>query len=369
MLQKWDSKIQNLLLNSNALFIAIFNIKGELIFSNAGFKRICKKESSSAFINPNFNQLIKLASSSTTSTIITIGDDNSYNTSFQAEVSLLHNELLIFGELNIYELARINTTLAELNRTNSNLQRELIKEKKMLQLSNNQLAELNENKNLLLGTAAHDIRNPIGSAFAFSEFMLDNYNDFSEEEIRVNLDRIRTNLGNALALLNSLLDASAINSGKINLKLKQHNYIDILKQAIESSKTFASKKRIDIELLSTQHELTIEFDAIRITQVINNLISNAIKFSFEGSAILIKVSLDSESVKTEIIDRGQGINIGEIDQLFEPFHTTTTKPTNNEKSTGLGLSIVKKVIELHNGKLEVHSTIGEGSNFTFFLPV
>jgi signal transduction histidine kinase len=110
-------------------------------------------------------------------------------------------------------------------------------------------------------------------------------------------------------------------------------------------------------------------DRNKIEQVLNNLISNAIKYSYPNTTIRIEVLRQGDFVVTKVIDQGQGIPADELPHVFKPFQKASTKPTAGEKSTGLGLAIVKKIIEGHQGEIGVESEVGKGSTFFFRLPL
>lgn len=368
MMDQWHTELELALVNSKVLCIALFKSSGELIFANKAMKMLFKGDPIESFINPRIENLLKLSENEDFNGFITIGNENTSNISIQASASQKNEEMLIRGELDIMQLSKQNVSFSKLLRENSNLQRALIKEKKLLQINEKRLEELNESQNTLLGTAAHDLRNPIGTAFSFAELLTSNFDDFSKEELLQHLKNIQDTTRFSLNLLNSLLDLSKIKSGKIELETKAMNYLDVVHESVLFNSLFAKNKNITIELIKHIQSIQLEIDQLRITQALNNLISNAIKFSDQYTNILVIISPEKDMLKTEIIDQGQGINPDEIHSLFEPFQTTSSLPTGGEKSTGLGLAIVKKVIELHHGKLEVFSEKGKGSNFTFWLP-
>ena len=175
---------------------------------------------------------------------------------------------------------------------------------------------------------------------------------------------------NALDLLKNLLDVSKIESGIITLSPQKSNYIDFITKYMYYNLLIARKKDINIKLETSEKELFITFDEHYLSEVINNLLTNAIKFSYKNSEIIIKISLTkNDTVKTEIIDQGQGIPIEEQNKLFNYFQKTSTQPTNGEASTGLGLAIAKKIIDKHGGQIGLISNIQKGSNFFFELPL
>lgn len=118
-----------------------------------------------------------------------------------------------------------------------------------------------------------------------------------------------------------------------------------------------------------EQKLIVSIDQGKISQVLNNLIGNAIKYSYPDSIITIKVFKEGDQFVTQVIDNGQGIPESEIEGIFNPFKRTSVRPTGGEASHGLGLAIVKKIIEGHNGHVGVRSEFGKGSVFYFTLPI
>jgi len=235
---------------------------------------------------------------------------------------------------------------------------------------NNQLKKLNEEKNKFIGVAAHDLRNPIGAIFSFSDILISDYSDKIDPKALGMLTYIKDLSNNALDLLKNLLDVSKIESGIITLSPQKSNYIDFITKYMYYNLLIARKKDINIKLETSEKELFITFDEHYLSEVINNLLTNAIKFSYKNSEIIIKISLTkNDTVKTEIIDQGQGIPIEEQNKLFNYFQKTSTQPTNGEASTGLGLAIAKKIIDKHGGQIGLISNIQKGSNFFFELPL
>ncbi|NJK95678.1 MAG: ATP-binding protein [Bacteroidales bacterium] len=146
------------------------------------------------------------------------------------------------------------------------------------------------------------------------------------------------------------------------------SYPKFLKSNISQNEFLSLQKDIVIHSDFPADDFTLEFDPRRMEQVLNNLISNAIKYSYPGNAINIVVKREDGYVITSVTDKGQGIPEKDIPFLFEPFRQASVKATHNEKGTGLGLAIVKKIIDFHKGKIEVSSKPGAGSAFTFYLP-
>ena len=237
-----------------------------------------------------------------------------------------------------------------------------------LNKTNETLKYLNDEKNKFIGIAAHDIRNPISGIYSFSDLLLSDKNSkMNEEELEI-VTMMKSLSENILDLIKYLLDVSKIESGKIDLKFVNQDYIAFLKKQIHINQLLANKKQIKIDLHTSDLQIMADFDDHYMTEVINNLLSNAIKYSERNGTITIKVALKNDLILTEIIDQGHGIPLDEQDKLFKYFHKTSTKPTEGETSTGLGLAIVKKLVDSFGGTIGVKSKIKEGSNFYYSFP-
>ncbi|MDX9703534.1 MAG: GAF domain-containing sensor histidine kinase [Candidatus Auribacterota bacterium] len=227
------------------------------------------------------------------------------------------------------------------------------------------LMELNELKNKFLGMTVHDLRNPIAIIKGFLDLLL--LQDNSDYYTKV-FDHIRGQADKMLSLIGDLLDITAIEAGKINIQKKQENIIDVVNDSVKTNRLISIGKNIEIQVDLSLDLPDVYIDKARIAQVMDNLISNAVKFSESGTVITIKVYLKDKSVCVSVADHGQGIPQSDLPKLFQPFSRIGVRPTGGEKSTGLGLAIVKKIIDLHNGSIEVESQPGIGTMVTFCLP-
>ena len=229
------------------------------------------------------------------------------------------------------------------------------------------LVELNELKNKFLGMAAHDMRNPLTSIRGFSELLLEDKDSLTEEQIEM-LTIISSASDNMLALLSDLLDISAIESGKLSIHFQKGSLQKVIEDTVKINRMVARKKKI--RLHTSLFEIPdIDFDEDRIVQVIDNLISNAIKFSPVSSNIYISLKQEENTAKVSVKDEGPGISPEDQSKLSGEFQKLSTRPTGGEKSTGLGLAIVKKILDAHHGTVEVESQVGKGSTFSFKIPI
>jgi signal transduction histidine kinase len=247
----------------------------------------------------------------------------------------------------------------------------LVKQRAELTQKNNELYDLNYEKNVILGIAAHDIRNSAGAINSFSELLLEKLKSNENLKDEIGISKIIFNAShNLLELVTDLLDISRIESGKIIINKTLNDYNEFIESRVELLQIIASKKNINIIYYKLPENKTFLFDPVYLSEVIDNLITNAIKYSNKDSEIKIIVRItDDNRLRTEVTDFGIGIDSSELDQLFIPFSKTSSKPTSGEESSGLGLAIARKVVTLHGGEIGVESRINEGSTFFFIIPV
>lgn len=241
-------------------------------------------------------------------------------------------------------------------------------QQKELELKNAELALLNEQKNYFLGMASHDLRNPLGNIITLAQFIESEDEKLSAEQ-KSFIHTIIDSGQFMLNMLNNLLDVSKIESGNIQTQMLETDVIDLVQRSITDNRYQAQKKNISIQYSSHENIPLIKGDASQLRQVMNNLISNAIKFSVQGKAIEIHIEKSSTAIRVSVADQGQGIPEEELENVFKPFQKTSVQSTAGEKSTGLGLTIAKKVVEAHRGDITVKSEVGKGTVFSFTLPL
>jgi hypothetical protein len=230
------------------------------------------------------------------------------------------------------------------------------------------LRQLNELKNKFLGIAAHDLRSPLAVVQNYIE-LLEDPEIFGDAERKKHiLGRINAVTTRMLNLINDLLDISAIESGQLKIERQPVDLVAFLNEALVNHVLTARMKNIKVIGEIPSALPGVEIDAKRIAQVIDNLISNAVKFSPSGTTVTLRASEENGGIRVSVTDQGQGIPEEEQKKLFLEFGKTSVKPTDGEKSTGLGLAIVKKIINGHSGEVGVSSQVGAGSTFHFTIP-
>ncbi|MBN2830590.1 MAG: HAMP domain-containing histidine kinase [Candidatus Cloacimonetes bacterium] len=369
-----DKSILETILNESSVTnIGVISLSGELLYLNKGMVRIINcNNHSSCIINPSFEEFKKKSEDVEDGLIytglITIGNPHKNNQSYQSKVYKAGDSLIFVAEYIVDELISFANQISDINREVTNLQRNLIKEKKELNKAMHILEKLNQEKNELLGIAAHDLRNPIGAIKSFSELILEDKDYTVADDLKDIIKMIHKSSDYMLYLITNLLDISTIEAGKLTLSIKEWDYLELVRESFNINRHYASTKKIKLFLDITNESLLIKIDHNKIMQVLNNLIGNAIKYSPENTEVIVRISETSNSIKTEIVDQGVGIAGNELNLLFKVFSKTSSKPTGNEVSTGLGLAISKRIIEGHDGTIGVESKIGEGSTFWFILP-
>jgi signal transduction histidine kinase len=225
---------------------------------------------------------------------------------------------------------------------------------------NQQLIQLNQEKNEFLGVVAHDLKNPLSNIMSLSEIILENQINI---EIKDFMEMIKTSADSMFTLITTLLDVNAIESGKINLSLQRENLLPILQQVLNDYKQSALQKNIRFYFECTPQDYYVIIDRNIARQILDNIISNAIKYSPLGKNIYVRLFCNQYMVKCEVQDEGQGLSKEDLSKLFNKFTRLKPQPTAGEHSTGLGLFIVKKLIEKMDGKVWCESELRRGSTF------
>lgn len=251
----------------------------------------------------------------------------------------------------------------------SRLNNELVTAQRELAKKNAELAKVNEQKNFFLGMAAHDLRNPLQAIMLYSQFLMDETANALTEDQRRFVAAIKSSSRFMLSLVNDLLEISKIEAGKLTLELELADLKSIAERNIALNRAFAEKKEIELELISDESIPKLRLDVLKIEQVLNNLIGNAISFSPSGTTIEVRVERRKDEAIISVSDAGPGITADEMEKLFKPFENTGRKRTAREKSTGLGLTIVKKIVTGHGGAISVASEPGQGATFEVSLPI
>lgn len=236
-----------------------------------------------------------------------------------------------------------------------------------LALKNKRLQVLDEQKNLFLGMAAHDLRNPISAIRGHARLLLE-VDDLEREQAESALTSVKRASEHMLHLVENLLDVSVIESGKLELSLRSSSLSELLARRLEFFLLLAKEKSIKL-ITDVPQDIVVEMDPHRMEQVIDNLISNAVKYSPSGRRVWVSLSRDSDTVRLTVRDEGPGLSNEDQSRLFGAFSRLSSRPTAGERSTGLGLVISQRIVNAHHGTITVDSRLGEGSTFTVTQPI
>lgn len=253
---------------------------------------------------------------------------------------------------------------------NSYLQnKKIVEHTNELEKTNQALIKLNQDKNEFLGIAAHDLKNPLSAIQGYAEMIIEDYDEMSKSEIIEMNHLILSGSRQMFELVRNLLDVNAIESGKINAEVSSVDILPTVQTLVESYSTRAKTKNIRLQLHQQNNQYNAFVDKNIVHQILDNLISNAIKYSPYGKYINIRMQQSEKMVCCEIQDEGEGLSATDQQKLFSKFTRLTPKPTGKEHSTGLGLFIVKKLVNAMNGKVWCESELGKGTTFFVEFPI
>ena len=237
-----------------------------------------------------------------------------------------------------------------------------------IQDKSRQLEEANQHKSQFLANMSHELRTPLNAILGYAELMADGaYGEPSEKMLGI-LKRLEANGRHLLGLINDVLDLSKIEAGQLVLELSDYSIQDIAQTVRSTLEPLAADKKLAFKIDMRPELPAGRGDGRRLTQVLINLVGNAIKFTDAGE-VAIKAEANNGSFYVSVRDTGPGISAADQTKLFQEFQQADNAITKKKGGTGLGLAISKRIIEMHGGKIWVESKPGQGSTFTFTLPV
>jgi signal transduction histidine kinase len=248
---------------------------------------------------------------------------------------------------------------------------ELAAQKDASEQQNEQLRHLNALKSQFLGIAAHDLRSPLSSIRIGLDVLMADAPWLSDDEknhfVETFFETLDHQTRHMLELLNDLLDVTQIEMGELKLKVVSIELDRFLEQSVRLHAQTARSKGTQVLLGEVPHVMVVA-DPMRLRQVMDNLLTNAVKYSPPGSTVRLSVQAEGASWRINVQDEGPGITEEDRQKLFQDFARLSARPTGGEKSTGLGLAIARRIIHAHGGEIGVDSTPGHGATFWFTLP-
>lgn len=230
------------------------------------------------------------------------------------------------------------------------------------------LKEIDKIKSQFVSMVAHELRSPLAAIEGWLGLLLSGEVEKDEEQKRQWLWRAKERAQSLLALVQDLLEINKIEAGKVALKMESVQVTDILGKIVDFFKPEADKKKISIHMRSSAPLPLLRADVQDMEKLFTNLISNAIKYNVEKGSITIDTSLDANYVGIHVHDTGIGISRDDLPRIFDDFFRAENSKMDKISGTGLGLTIAKKIVDSHFGRIEVKSELDKGSTFSVYLP-
>ncbi len=238
-----------------------------------------------------------------------------------------------------------------------------------LRLSNQELTRLNEIRSKFMSIAAHDLRQPLSSIQGFASVLMMDSPQGGGNNDQIALNNILKATDNMNMLMADLMDISMIESGRFKVEGEPFNFNALVSDVVTLQSVNAQKKGIFLQKTSYPLEITVEADRFRISQVLSNLIGNAIKFAPQGGRVETRFYVEDGWVVCKVSDNGPGILHSEKSKIFDKFHQSDNDRNLKKQGWGLGLSIAQEIVNAHGGEIGVESAgLGQGATFWFKIP-
>jgi signal transduction histidine kinase len=231
-----------------------------------------------------------------------------------------------------------------------------------------QLEIASQHKSQFVANMSHELRTPLAAILGYAELMQEGFHGTLPDKAKATLTRIQSNGKHLLGLINSVLDISKIEAGQFSLNLAEYALDGMVETVRVQTESLATAKKLALNALVATNLPRGFGDEPRLTQVLLNLVGNAIKFTDAGE-VRIMAGVSNAHFTLDVCDTGPGIPPAERDRIFEEFHQVDNTSTRTKGGTGLGLAIAKKIVEMHGGRIWVESAVGKGSTFRIELPV
>ena len=251
---------------------------------------------------------------------------------------------------------------------------QLDSEVKERQAAQYQAHRANKAKSEFLASMSHELRTPLNSIIGFSGHLIRRRKDAPETRPEVlerrasALDSIHSNGQLLLVLINELLDLSKLESGALEMVRTRISLNELLDSCVRDTQGMAIEHKLSLRLQQTKQKISVHVDGGRIRQVVNNLISNGLKYTDQGE-VIVYLCVEPEHVVIGVKDTGVGIEQDQLENLFDIYNNLSSRVKKPVQSTGLGLSLCAKLVELHGGVIDVKTEVGKGSDFRVCLPI
>ncbi len=280
---------------------------------------------------------------------------------FSSRLSVAFDNVILYEQLQ-----KANAHLEERVRQRT---RELTQANARLSAQWSRLQRANAFKSEILGTVAHDLRNPLSVILGRTEMLTEMVGDAgsSTESVQAQIVHIRTAANRVTEIVNSLIKDAMADAHDITIRPEAIDVVALIKDIVEASQPLAARKDQSITVAAPD-SLVAVCDPDRMREAVDNLLSNAVKYSPVGGHIEVGVAAENGLTVIRVTDQGPGLSPDDVTRLFGRFQRLSARPTGGEPSTGLGLSIVKRIVDLHNGAVGVEQTSPAGSTFAITIP-
>jgi signal transduction histidine kinase/ligand-binding sensor domain-containing protein len=275
--------------------------------------------------------------------------------------------------------AALDRKTEELDRKNEELAEKIVRleiSERLAMESDARSREANHAKSVFLSSMSHELRTPLNSIIGFSQILLGRLDGKIEGRFLTFLTNIEGSGRHLLGLINDILDLAKVESGKMELEVARVSPVAIIEDVRGIMRGITEARRIEIDVFAESNLIEVDADPQRLREILFNLVSNAVKFSPDGLPVSVRISrvaageppLLVEAVRIDVRDQGIGIAAKDHALIFEEFQQAETGPARRFGGTGLGLTLVRRLVELHGGRITLDSEPGKGSVFTVFLP-
>ncbi|MBV6623964.1 MAG: response regulator [Rivularia sp. (in: Bacteria)] len=280
--------------------------------------------------------------------------------------SVLRNATRIYGIQ--AQLDRLHEQLEKNNTLIINQKQQIQQQQQQIAIQNLKLTEVFELKSQFLATISHELRTPMNAIIGFSQLLLRPKCGIISKSQKDMVERILNNGKNLLMLLNEVLDYSKLQAEKLELKPETFDLEKLVKVTVADMRSLAEAKKLSINVDISLENPNLYNDSLRVRQILNKLLSNAIKFTSDGYIEVKVTDIADNNIELVVLDTGIGIASEDIQHIFEPFKQLDQSNNRKFEGTGLGLSIVQTLLKMMKGKITVESELGKGTLFRIELP-
>lgn len=337
--------------------------KGKFLLVNRELEKIEHEEALSGIFKSKSFLTVPIVAKDESIGFILMGNASAYSKVTEGDADLLSVLASQIGT------AIENTSLyTELFNSHQDLERRVKERTQELARLNEELTRLNKVKSDFVSAVSHELRTPLTSIKGYASILMAGKLGDVTSAQKERLQKIDKHSNSLARLVNNLLDISRIESGKVQMNIKETPIKEILDSTVDIIAPQVKEKHISLKINIKTKSDKIKVDASQLERVLINLLGNAVKFTPEKGKITISCQDRKDSVEFSVEDTGIGIPKLDIESVFEEFFRSDNALEKKVKGTGLGLSLVKKIIEAHNGKIWVDSTLGKGTRFSFTIP-